>query len=427
MPRDDARVLADLAAAGVPPDGQSAWQAALLRDDRNQVLPILANAALALREAPELAGLMRFDQMTRLRLVCRPVPGSRGEVVTDQRPMTDADTDAVQEWLQQNELRRLGKEVTHQAAEMVAREQGFHPVREFLGGLRWDGTTRIGTWLSYYLGAEPSPYTAEIGRMVLVGLVARVMQPGCKADYMMVLEGPQGAGKSSVCAILGGPWFSDGLPDLAGDQVRVSSYLRGKWLIEVPEMSALGRAETAALKAFITRTEERFIPKYGRAEAVEPRQCLFVGTTNKEAYLRDETGGRRFWPVKVGVIDLAALAHDRDQLLAEAIAAWRQGERWWPDGEFERQHIAPEQEARFEVDAWEQAIGEWLVGRDRCTLLDVARSALFIETPRLGTVDQRRIAVALERLGWVAKRSNSGRWWQAPGRERDATTGSDAT
>ncbi len=399
------------AGAGEPP----AWQEQLMRDDRGQVLPILANAALALREAPELAGLMAFDQMARLRLLRRVVPGSRGEPAAEPRPMSDADTDALQEWLQRHELRRLGKEVTHQAADLVAREHGFHPVRDYLAGLRWDRTPRLGKWLSYYLGAEPTPYTAAIGRMVLVGLVARVMRPGCKCDHMLVLEGPQGAGKSSACAVLGGAWFSDGLPDLAGDQVRVSSYLRGKWLVEVAELSALGRAETAQLKAFLTRTEERFIPKYGRTELVEPRQCLFVGTTNKEAYLRDETGGRRFWPVRIGAIDLAALVHDRDQLFAEAVAAWRGGEAWWPAGDFEREHIAPEQEARFEVDAWEQAIAEWLAGRDRCTVLDVARNALFIETPRLGTADQRRVAAAMERLGWErgARGGAKGeRFWQ---------------
>jgi predicted P-loop ATPase len=411
------------------------------------VLPILANAALALREAPELAGLVSFDQMARLKLLRRAVPDSRTAPVPAPRLMTDADIDAVQEWLQRAELRRLGKEVTHQAVDLVAQENGFHPVRDYLGGLRWDGTPRADKWLSYYLGAEPTPYTAAIGRMVLVGMVARVMRPGCKADHMMVLEGPQGAGKSTACAILGGAWFSDGLPDLAGDQVRVSMYLRGKWLIEVSELSALGRAETAQLKAFLTRTEERYIPKHGRTEMVEPRQCLFIGTTNKEAYLRDETGGRRFWPVRVGAIDLEALAHDRDQLMAEAVAAWRAGERWWPEGEFERQHIAPEQEARYEADEWERLIGHWLCRRGegeerndshdndagappdnhKTTLAQVARRALGLGKDRMTTAEQRRITAAMTRLGWVAKRDMKGRWWEATGAAHDSTSRDDTT
>jgi predicted P-loop ATPase len=198
-----------------------------------------------------------------------------------------------------------------------------------------------------------------------------------------------------------------------------SQHLNGKWLVEVAELSALDKVEAAALKAFVTRPTERYRPSYGRREVIEPRQCVFIGTTNKAAYLRDETGGRRFWPVKVGAIDTGALARDCDQLFAEAVDAYQGGTRWWPDQAFEAQHIAPQQEARFEADAWEERIAEFLQGKTKATVLDIAQRGLSIDTPKLGTRDQRRITAALERLGWVrGERTNGGRPW-VPGPARE--------
>ena len=249
--------------------------------------------------------------------------------------------------------------------------------------------------------------------MCLIAAVARVMQPGCKADYMVVLEGQQGSGKSTACAILGGVWFSDSLPDItAGKDAAV--HLNGKWIVEVAEMSALGKAEAAALKAFITRDTERYRPPYGRQEVVAPRQCIFIGTTNKTLYLRDETGGRRFWPVAVGKIDASALAQDRDQLFAEAFAAFQGGARWWPDAAFEREYIAPEQEARFEQDPWEEPIKEWLAPRRECTLSEVAREAVFVQLEKIGTIQSRRIVAILQRLEWRPDRKEGKRIWVPP-------------
>jgi predicted P-loop ATPase len=376
-----------------------AWSEFLQRDDRGDALNNLANAMTALRCADELKDCFAFDEMLRSTILTKQVPKGRARDLP--RPVQDGDVGQVQEWLQRHELRRVGKDTVHQAVDLRAGENAFHPVRDYLARLRWDGTPRLRTWLHTYIRAADSDYAGAVGTMFLISMVARIFKPGAKVDYMLILEGPQAALKSTTGAILGGAWFSDSLPDIGSDAVRLSQHLRGKWLIEIGELSAMGRAETEELKAFLTRREEQFTPKYGRREVVEPRQCVFIGTTNKAAYLRDETGARRFWPVKVGEIDADALIRDRDQLFAEAVQMYRDGVPWWPDRDFEAKYIKPEQEARFEADAWEQAIAGWLSGRVTVTVLDVAREALLFEVARVGTADQRRIVAVLERLGWA--------------------------
>jgi predicted P-loop ATPase len=359
---------------------------------------VLAAALSELRRDPALAGFA-FDEMQQLVVITGPLPGNDH---WRPRSITDVDVGHIQEHLQLSGLRSVSKDVAHQAVDICAHERRFHPVRDYLNRLEWDGRQRVATWLSTYLGADPSAYIAEIGQMFLVAMVARIFQPGCRADYMLVLEGPQGARKSTACQILGGEWFSDNLPDVIHGK-DAAQHLPGKWLIEISEMAAMGKAEAAVLKAFITRDTERYRPSYARREVVQPRQCVFVGTTNKSTYLRDETGGRRFWPVKVGAIDYTALVRDRDQLFAEAVMLYRGGCNWWPDRAFERERIVREQELRYEVDAWEEIIKDWLATRPgpaRVLIKEVAKEGLNIETARLGRQEQNRISACLKRLGW---------------------------
>lgn len=382
------------------------------RAPQHRALPNLANVAALLREQPAVADCFAYDLMLGAALVVAPLPSTDAHGAALPSPVEDIDATRLQEWLQCNGFARVSKDTVHQAIDLRARERSFHPVREHLAKLAHDGKPRLGQWLSTYLGVTPSSYASAIGEMFLVSMVARVQEPGCKADHMLVLEGPQGSGKSSACAILGGRWFSDNLPDVTLGK-EAAQHLAGKWLIEIAEMSALGRAEEAALKAFISRPTERYRPSYGRREISAPRQCVFIGTTNRATYLRDPSGARRTWPVEVAHIDLPALARDRDQLLAEALVLYRAGRRWWPDAAAERALIRPEQEARFEADAWEETIAHWLVGKSRATVGEIARAALYIETARLGTADQRRIVAVLEREGWrrLPKDRRGNRFW----------------
>jgi predicted P-loop ATPase len=379
-----------------------AWLANCIRGDGkfSKPLPNLANALVGVRAVWPDA--IAYDEMLRVPMLMQPLVGENG---FKPRVLTDVDVGIIQEELQQRGLKRIGKDVMHQAVDIRASERSFHPVRDYLDGLEWDGTERMGRLFTAYFGAEPGEYVEAVGRMFLIAMVARIYEPGCKADYMPVIEGPQGVLKSTACAVLAGRWFSDSLPDVTAGK-DVSQHLRGKWLIEVSEMHAMDRAETAKLKAFVSRQVERYRPSYGRKEVIEPRQCVFIGTTNKDTYLRDETGGRRYWPIIAGKIDIEALKRDRDQLLAESVARYRHDEQWWPDKKFEHEHMKPEQEARYEADAWEDNIRDYLVLNPRVTIGQVAKQALSIETPKIGTADQRRIAAILTNLELTRERKD---------------------
>lgn len=387
--------------------GRAEWLSKCIKTETGKPLPILANALIGLRA--EMPDALVYDEMLCAIMLMRSLDQVQN---FSPRPCTDVDVGVMQDRLQHLGLACLGKDTMHQAVDIRAHERRFHPVRSYLSSLAWDGKPRISTLFPVYFGSQLTDYTTTISTMFMVSMVARIFQPGCKADHMVVLEGAQGTLKSTACNILGGDYFSDNLPEISAGK-DVSQHLRGKWLIEVSEMHAMNRAEAAQLKAFITRQSERYRPSYGRKEVIEPRQCVFIGTTNRDAYLRDETGGRRFWPIKTGNINADALARDRGQLFAEAVHSYQDGVPWWPDKDFEREQIMPEQAARYEADAWEENITEYLKTNTKATVGQIAREALHIETPRIGTAEQRRIAAALERLGWtrLPKDYQGKRWW----------------
>jgi predicted P-loop ATPase len=387
------------------------WLQECITGETGRPLSVLANVLIGLRAVLPIA--FAYDEMLCVPMLMHPL---EIQPSFTPRPCTDVDIGAVQEKLQHLGLKRVAKDVVHQAVDIRAYECRFHPVRDYLNGLEWDGNKRIGTLFPTYFGSDNTDYAKAIGSMFLVSMVARIFEPGCKADHLPVIEGPQGTLKSTACSILGGKWFSDSLPDVTAGK-DASQHLRGKWLIEVSEMHAMNRAEAAQLKAFITRPTERYRPSYGHKEVIEPRQCVFVGTTNRDIYLRDETGGRRFWPIKVGTINIDKLESDRDQLFAEAVVRYREGASWWPEKDFERSQIMPQQAQRYEPDAWEENIAGYIQTKSKVTIGEVAREALHIDLPRIGTAEQRRIAAALEQLGWerLPKDSDGKRWWAKRG------------
>jgi len=391
------------------------WRERAIRGEKGQILGILANALLALREDRRLHDALVFDEMMMQPMI---VHLPRRAPYKKPRPLIDEHVGKIQEYLQWMGMHSLGRDTIHQAGAIRARECSFHPVKDYLNGLKWDGVERLPTWTTIYLGTPTGDkrleyYCSKIGMMFLISMVARILEPGCKVDHMPVMEGPQGWLKSTACRVIAGEWFSDSLPDITTGK-EASQHLRGKWLVEIAEMHVFSKAENLQLKSFISRQEERYRPPFGRLEVVEPRQCVFVGTTNKDAYLRDETGGRRFWPAKTLGIDLDALKRDRDQFFAEAVVRYRRGEAWWPDRDFELKYAMPEQAERYEGDAWEEPIANFLLGVKRTTILQVARSALdFEKIDRIGTADQNRIRAIMRLRHWEhgPRGPNGERFW----------------
>jgi predicted P-loop ATPase len=405
------------------------WRDDLHLSDKKKPIGNLHNAITALRYDSGLAAILEFDQMERKSIINRNADGLLGEGYPHD--LGDHDVTEIRKYLQEVVgMRTVSRDTVGEAANYVARDNSYHPVFDMLEALEWDGLPRLNTWLRDCFGVEDTPYHKVIGRLFLIALVARIYRPGCKADYMLVIEGEQGKKKSLACETLAGKWFSDGMPeDITSKDASV--HLRGKWLIEVAEMHSFNKAEATHLKSFITRTTERFRPPYGRYEVDEPRQCLFIGTTNKEMYLKDETGGRRFWPFKALSINLDRLKSIREHLLAEAVAAFKAGEQWWPDPTFEAEVIKPEQEERYDGDAWEEPIGRFLEGRTTpVSLLQIAAGCLDYEdknamvcnpnaTPinQLGPLQQTRIKKILDVLEWRrGKRTKKGRIFIPPGR-----------
>jgi hypothetical protein len=225
--------------------------------NKTEIASNIGNTILALQQDAALRNVFAFNEMNCTVMVINPL--FKTDTAHVVRPISDADIAAVQSYLQWQGLRRLGRDTIHQAIDYRARELSFHPVKDYLNGVEWDRIQRLSSWLSAYLGAEQSEYTMGVGRMFLISMVARIFRPGCKADHMPVLEGEQGILKSTACRTLAGEWFSDSIPDISAGK-EVSQHLRGKWLIEVPEMHAMSKAETSLLKSFISRTVERFRP-----------------------------------------------------------------------------------------------------------------------------------------------------------------------
>ncbi len=327
------------------------------------------------------------------------------------RPWADSDGCRVQNWLQRKWYITISEQTAYKAAMMVAESQPFDPLCDMIRALTWDGLPRVDRWLHIYLGAEETDYSRFVGRIFLVGAIARGLNPGCKMDTMLILEGPQGLFKSqAVERLFGERWFRETPIDLRSNDRFLS--VRDCWCREWPELDGHSKTDASRVKSFLSAKVDDFRAPYARNMIKAPRRCVFVATVNPPqlGYLVDESGNRRMLPVecgKVAPIDLEAIGADRDQIWAEARTLYDAGAKWWATTADERRLCNQEQDARMVAEVWTGKISQWLNEGTRIrsdaevTIRQVLADCLNIPAERWDMGNSKRAGACLARAGWV--------------------------
>lgn len=400
-----------------PADVDPRWRDRM-KTGRNGPIDCLANIQLVLANHPDWDGVIAWDEFG-LRPVARQAPPYvpfRGD--WKPREWTDDDDVRTAIWVTQAEDVATGSARVAQVVETIARDNSYHPVRDWLGALpAHDGVERLPTWLSDFLGVKQSDYSRAVGTYFLVAMIARVMQPGCQQDHTLVLEGEQGLQKTSALRALGEPWFANTDLDLRDKDAM--SLLSGVWLYELAEMGAIARSDSKMQKSYLSRREDRYRPVWARREVTVPRQTVFAGSVNPEdqGYLHDTTGARRFWPVWCSEINLLGLRQMRAQLMSEALALFSSGHRWWPDREEERAIFQPEQRQRQRHESYVDLLYDWVHAQVAPFPLAAAwTEGMKGDAARLTRDVETRIGHALRELGCAKreKRNGSTRFWYVP-------------
>jgi predicted P-loop ATPase len=371
------------------------------------------NFRLALTHFPAMAGKLRRNWFTdKIEIGAVPWNGDGRS-----RPLCDRDIVRGREWLQVSGF-KLTKVEAHDALIEAAEAQGYDPLEDYLNGLEWDRNPRVDRWLVDYFGCNDTPLHIQFARCTLIGAVARALNPGCKHDTLLILEGAQGVGKSrGVRAMVPvEKWFSDCL-SLSAEPREMVEASAGKWIIEASELGGHHKAHVDALKATLSRREDTARGAYKAVPADKPRRFLLIGTHNPKAggTFDDPTGGRRFWPVTVGNVDVDAIERDRDQLWAEAVARYRAGEQNWLAPQFEAA-AADAVEERTKVDPLVDAFTKsWDQIPDEVTAYGALEHAGYDASHRTQTLVQRA-AMALKTLGFIKlnKRGSGSAMWRKP-------------
>lgn len=404
------------------PKGMPDWLRPYWDADKRRWLTSRKLVIKALHEDEALAGVLAFNRLTNNIDARRAWPWAHG---TAGAVRNSVDLMLGSYLSDAYGLPSIARTALAEGMETVAFAAPYHPVCEYLDGLQWDGKPRLDKWLMHVIGEKPetvpkrvAEYLALVGRFFVMGLVARVLEPGCKFDYCLVLEGKGGRYKSTALkTLVGREWFSDTRFDVQKNK-EAQEQVQGVWLYELGELAHFNKAGVDEIKAFVSSEVDRYRPAYGRIVESFPRQCVLAATTNNRKYLRDKTGNRRFWPVPVAhVINVAWIAKYRDQLFAEALQLVRAGERHWPDEETEVRLFVPMQQERMVVDAVEEELLRVLtrspaasgIGsevNELTTHVSVAQliQALGVDVGKANAGLQSQIRGWLEQEGWDQKK-----------------------
>ncbi len=360
------------------------------------------NATVFLCHHDAWEGILRYDEFSDTVHWQRDAPegGGPGRPAAGDK-LSEVHVGYVGHWLARYAGPDFCKDALYTSVNTAAKQNTVHPVREYLSGLQWDGMSRVADWLTEYLDVERDDYSQAVGQWWMISAVARVMEPGCQADHMLVLEGKQGIGKSACARALAGDWYLGTLPDLRHKDS--GHALQGNWIVEVGELDAFRGAGATRVKDYLSQVWDSYRPAYARLFVRRPRQCVFIATTNEEAYLDDVTGGRRFWPVRAKRFKRERFTRERDQLWAEALYLYNDGHRWWPSADLVPSLIK-QQEERSRIDPWEEIIKKWLIGRYEVGASEVLRSCLDFERGRIEPRHGMRVGAIMHQIGWVSTR-----------------------
>lgn len=333
----DKERMADMEFEDITDDDED-FLSKLKRDKNGTPESDVFNCLVVLKQDPSLKGKIRLDEFAHRLVVIDDLPW-RGK---DETPYwTETDDACLRNYFATKYLIK-GKGIIDDALQEVTQDNKFHPVREYIKGLTWDGECRLDTLFIDYIGAEDTEYIRAVTRKWMCGAVARVMDPGVKFDTAIVLYGSQGLGKSLILERLGRKWFNNSLVDIKTKDAL--EQIQGSWIVELAELAPTYKNDNEIVKSFISRTSDRFRSPYGRRTEEYPRQCVFAGSTNNLMFLKDRTGNRRFWPI-TGDKDRKTknswdLSKDEiDQLWAEAFVYWSEGEPLVLEGALEEEAL----------------------------------------------------------------------------------------